>query len=273
MSHSASFIVLRDLTFSYRQGGQEVLRGISLEIPKGTITAILGPNGSGKTTLLNLLLGWLTPRRGSIELAGKPQRGYSRRAMSRLVGLVPQDEHATFDLTVFEYVLLGRAPYLEFLEMPRKSDRELTSRALGSAGLTALRERPVSSLSSGERQLATVARALAQEPQVLLLDEPLSHLDLGNTLRILRIIASLKKGGTTLIFTTHDPNVAASAADLVILLKEGSLIASGPATSVLNPENLSLTYGVEVEVIKVNSRLIIVTPEKLIEGDADARVS
>jgi iron complex transport system ATP-binding protein len=265
MSRSESLVVIRSLTFAYRQGGNEVLHGISLEIQEGTITAILGPNGSGKTTLLNLLLGWLVPQKGSIELAGKPHRSYSRRAVSRLVGLVPQDEHATFDLTVIEYVLLGRAPYLEFLEMPQKSDRELAFRALEAAGLTSLRDRPISSLSSGERQLATVARALAQEPRIMLLDEPLSHLDLGNTRRILQILASLKKRGETIIFTTHDPNIAASVADGVILLKEGRLLASGPAIDVLKPENLNLTYGVEVEVIKVNGRLIIVPPVKDIE--------
>ncbi len=262
MSPPTPLIVLENLTFAYRQGGNEVLQGISLEIREGTITAILGPNGSGKTTLLNLLLGWLTPRAGSIRVAGKPHRSYSRRAMSRIVGLVPQDEHATFDLTVTEYVLLGRAPYLEFLEMPRKNDRELASRALEAAGLTALRERPISSLSSGERQLATVARALAQEPRILLLDEPLSHLDLGNTRRILQILASSKKRGETIILTTHDPNIAASVADSVILLKEGRLLAFGPASSVLSPENLSLTYGVEVEVINVNGRLIIIPPAR-----------
>ena len=265
MSGSDPLIVLRNLTFAYRQGGNEVLRELSLEISEGTITAILGPNGSGKTTLLNLLLGWLVPQKGSIELAGKPHRGYSRRAMSRLVGLVPQDEHATFDLTVIEYVLLGRAPYLEFLEMPQKSDRELALQALERAGLTALRERAISSLSSGERQLATVARALAQEPQILLLDEPLSHLDLGNTRRILQILAASKKRHKTVIFTTHDPNIAASVADSVILLKEGKLLASGPAANVLNPENLSLTYGVDVEVIRIDGRLIIVPPAKDLE--------
>lgn len=262
MSKPAPLIVARDLTFSYRTGGALVLHGVSLEIESGTITAVLGPNGSGKTTLLNILLGWLSPQEGVIELGGKPHRSFSRRDLSRKVGLVPQDEHAIFDLTVSEYVLLGRAPYLDFLEMPKEGDRQLALRAVEKAGLTALRERSVSSLSSGERQLATLGRALAQEPQILLLDEPMSHLDIGNTRRILRILEAMKEKGQTIILTTHDPNIAASVADSVILLKEGRLLASGPAAKVLDARNLSATYGVPVEVVRINGRLVILTPTK-----------
>ncbi len=265
MSRHEPLIAARDLTFAYRRGGPDVLRGISLEIESGTITAVLGPNGSGKTTLLNLLLGWLQPQKGQIELGGRPHHSYSRRALSRTVGLVPQDEHATFDLTVSEYVLLGRAPYLDFLEMPKSGDRELALQALKTTGLEALRERSVSSLSSGERQLATLARALAQEPQILLLDEPMSHLDIGNTRRILHILEAMKERGQTIVFTTHDPNIVASVADSAILLKEGRLLASGPAAAVLDAHNLSATYGVPVEVIRINGRLIVLTAAKEVE--------
>ncbi len=262
MTRGAPLIAARDLAFSYGKGGRDVLHGISLEIDSGTMTAVLGPNGSGKTTLLNLLLGWLQPRQGRIEFGGKPHRSFSRRDLSRKVGLVPQDEHTTFDLTVSEYVLLGRAPYLDFLEMPKTGDRELAFQAVETAGLVTLRERPVSALSSGERQLATLARALAQEPEILLLDEPLSHLDIGNTRRILQILDVLKKRGKTIIFTTHDPNIVAATADSVVLLREGRLLASGPVSSVLNADNLSVTYGVPVEVIRFDGRVIVVAPAK-----------
>jgi iron complex transport system ATP-binding protein len=259
MSRGAAIVSVRDLSFAYEPRGREVLQGISLDIAEGTVTAILGPNGSGKTTLLNLLLGWSSPDKGWIELAGKSRASYSRRELSRMVGMVPQHEHVTFDLNVFEYTLLGRAPYLAFLEMPGENDRRLALQALEATGLASLKRRPIPSLSGGELQLATLARALVQEPRILLLDEPLSHLDIANIRRILQVLDRMRKDGKTVVLTTHDPNVASAVADSVVLLREGRLMASGPATLTLNTEHLSATYGVEVDVIEVGGRPVVVT--------------
>jgi iron complex transport system ATP-binding protein len=234
-----------------------VLNDLSLEIPAGTVTAILGPNGSGKTTLLRLLLGVLRPSQGVVRVAGLPQASYSRRALSRLVGLVPQDEHIPFDFSILEYVLLGRAPYLGPLAMPGRADHQVALEALHTAGLEGMQDRPLPTLSGGERQLAVVARTLAQQPRILLMDEPTAHLDLSNKGRLLEIMRRLVELGTTLVLTTHDPNLASSIAGHAVLMRSGQILDDGPAGSVLTKENLSATYGVPVQVYHLDGRRVI----------------
>jgi len=252
-------VALREVTFRYGPGEPPALDGVSAEVRAGSITAVLGPNGSGKSTLLHVLLGLLPPEWGEVRLFGRPLSAHSRRESSRLVGLVPQNEHVTFDLSVFEYALLGRAPYLDLLEMPGPDDRACAQRALDATGIAALARRSVPALSGGERQLATVARALAQEPRVLLLDEPTSHLDLANVRRILGVLRSLRADGRTIVLTTHDPNAAAAIADDVLLMRGGQVIAAGPTGSVMDSERLSATYGVTVEVVEVRGRPLVLS--------------
>jgi iron complex transport system ATP-binding protein len=258
MSAQPSALASHDLCFRYSPVDPEALQHISLEIPAGSITAILGPNGSGKTTLLHLFLGLLTPTSGQIRLLGQVQSSYARREMSRAVGLVPQHEQVMFDLRVLEYVLLGRAPHLGFLELPRESDLQAAAQAVAAAGLNGLENRPVPELSGGERQLATLARALAQQPRVFLMDEPTSHLDLGNRRRVLRVLRELQIQGSTVVFSSHDPNTAAAVADYVILLRQGHVQAAGPVSETLTSEQLSATYGVQVEVLKLDGQRVIV---------------
>jgi iron complex transport system ATP-binding protein len=255
----ATAIALQEVSYRYIQSNTMALNRVTVDIPAGTITALLGPNGSGKSTLLHLILGLLNPEHGSVRIMGRPQGESGRREMSRLIGLVPQDEHIPFDLSVLEYVLLGRAPYLDLLERPSSFDRELSHASLVAAGIASLERRPVPSLSGGERQLVTVARALAQQPTILLLDEPTSHLDLANARRILRVLRSLKAAGKTIVLTTHDPNAAAAIADFIILLKGGRVLSSGPTNRTLTTEHLSATYGVEVEVLQAKGRPWVLT--------------
>jgi len=258
MSAANVLLSVKDLSFSYGPGQPLALSAVSLDIAAGTVTALLGPNGSGKTTLLNLVLGWLLPSEGRVEVAGKPLDAHTRRELSRTIGLVPQDEHVTFELDVLEYVLLGRAPYLDFLETPGDEDRRLALLALEAVGLSGLADRSIAALSGGERQLVILARALAQEPAILLLDEPMSHLDIANTRRILEVLADMKKKGKTILFTTHDPNLAA-AADVAVLLKGGRILADGPSASTLNERNLKSTYGVGVKVVMLDGHPVILT--------------
>jgi iron complex transport system ATP-binding protein len=250
-------IALRDISFRYAPGAPLALDGVSVQVREGAITALLGPNGSGKSTLLHLLLGLLPAEVGEVWLMGQRHAAYTRRELSQLIGLVPQDEHVTFELSVLEYALLGRAPHLGLLELPQPSDRELAREALQTAGIATLAQRAVTSLSGGEKQLATVARALTQEPRILLLDEPTSHLDLANARRILGVLRALCEAGKTIVLTTHDPNAAASVAHEVILLRNGQVLAAGPTSQVLTSGYLSATYGVPVEVAMVHGRPLV----------------
>lgn len=250
-------IRISDLCFRYGTSDPTVLENLSLTIPAGKITTVLGPNGTGKTTLLHLILGMLTPQAGSIRIDGHIQSTGARRRMSHLIGLVPQGEYVAFDFSLLEYVLLGRAPYLGALQMPDESDYEIALDALRSTGLLELWHRSVPNLSGGERQLAMVARALAQQTSILLLDEPTSHLDLGNKWRVLNLLCDLSRKGTTIVLTTHDPNIAAAIADHVVFVRDGRVLASGTKREVFTSENLSRAYGVPVNVLEVQGRPLV----------------
>ena len=184
-------ISIRNLHYSYDNSAGPALDSLSLEIPAASVTAVLGPNGSGKTTLLLILLGMLPVQQGTILFDGTPRTNGHDGTLSGLIGLVPQQEFVPFEFSVLEYVLLGRAPHLGFLQTPDDEDYEIARHSVDLAGIGALEDRPISSLSGGERQLAMIARALAQKARVLLLDEPTSHLDLANTARILQMVKAL----------------------------------------------------------------------------------
>ncbi|NLX43353.1 MAG: ABC transporter ATP-binding protein [Chloroflexi bacterium] len=252
---------LRNVGFSYPHAERPALEGVTALIPTGGVTAILGPNGSGKSTLLHLLLGLLQAQQGSVLVEGRPQGSYSRRELSQRVGLVPQNETLVFELSVLEYTLLGRAPYLDLLALPHEEDRAVAWEALESVGIAGLAYRPVTSLSGGEKQLATVARALAQAPAVLLLDEPTSHLDLANARRVLQVMAGLRAQGRTILWTTHDPNAASAIASDILLMRQGRVIAQGPLAEVLTGERLTETYGVPVRVIDNGGRPLVLVHE------------
>jgi iron complex transport system ATP-binding protein len=235
---------------------QPVLDRLSLEIQPGTITAILGPNGAGKTTLLHLALGWLKPQGGQIVLAGRPLGTFARRELGQWMALVPQSERIPFDYSILEYVLLGRAPYLAPLDMPGAQDCRISEQVIEQVGLGRLARRAVTTLSGGERQLALVARALAQQPRLLLLDEPTSHLDLANKARVLKLMQELAARGVTMLLTTHEPDVAAAIATHLVLMREGEVYQTGPLSQVFTAEHLSTTYNMPVKVAQVDGRRI-----------------
>lgn len=256
MKNSGTAISVKRLSFSYDTGAS-IMEDLFLDIEQGSICALLGPNGSGKTTLLHLILGMLRPSKGEIGIFDMARQGKSR-VPKHLVGLVPQEESVAFDLSVLEYVLLGRAPHLGMLEQPGQEDRDLTIHALEMVGILDLMNRAVPSLSGGERQLAMVARVLVQESRIILMDEPTSHLDLGNTRRVLDLMRLLKSKDKTVVFSTHDPNAAAAVADCVVLLKKGGILGSGSPEDVLTPGHLGLIYGVEVAVVRLKGRPLVV---------------
>jgi iron complex transport system ATP-binding protein len=251
-------ITLTDVAFSYEGRSRTLFEGLSLEIPQGAVTAILGPNGSGKTTLLHLILGTLAPENGVVLLAHRPRKQYTRRALGQLIGLVSQNEFIPFNFTVLDYVLLGRAPHLQLLQTPRDADVVIAENVLREIDLHHLRDRSIQSLSGGERQLVMVARALAQRPRILLLDEPTSHLDLSNKGRVLEIIADQTAQGVTVVFTTHEPDLALSAASFAVLMRGGQVLDAGATETTITSTALTKTYGVSVDVVAVDGRRVVV---------------
>ena len=251
-------ISLEGIHFQYDPLDPVVLVDLSLDIPSEKVTAILGPNGTGKTTLLHILLGLLKPSQGITRVSGKSHWEYSRRDLSRLIGLVPQFESIPFNFTVYEYTLLGRSPYLNPFQQPGEEDHEIACNALEAAGILHLAEKPVMEISGGERQLVQIARVFTQGTPIMLLDEPTAHLDLQNQNRILNLLKKLAAGGSTAVLTTHDPNAAVFAADHFVLMNKGQIYAQGSVDEVITSENLSGIYQIPIRVEKNNGYIMVV---------------
>jgi iron complex transport system ATP-binding protein len=247
-------MTFQEVVFGYNRRGRPVIDGLDLALLQGSITAILGPNGAGKTTLLYLTLGWLRPWSGKITLAGQPLAGFSRRALGQEIALIPQNETHRFEHTVLEYVLLGRAPYLPPLGMPTRTDETIALQALERVGIPYLYNQSILEISGGERQLVLAARALAQEPQLLLSDEPTSHLDLSNKFRLVNILKGLREQGATILMTTHEPDIALAVSDYAILMAKGRVLAAGPTQQVITGETLSQVYQVPVRIVPVEGK-------------------
>jgi len=250
------------LRYSYVPG-QMVLDGVSLAVPARSIVYLLGHNGCGKTTLLEILSGVRAPLSGEVWLNGERLRDIPAHRRAQRVGLVPQMHTPVFAYTVREVVMMGRAPHLPFLGMPGRRDREIVDQAIEQVGLTALRDRPYTELSGGERQLALIARGLAQQTDVLLLDEPTAHLDPRNQQRVLETVATLARERVSFVISSHNPNSALLYAHHVVVMKEGHVIASGSPLDVLTEETLSHSYGMEMDVLIDGARGIrAVMPRK-----------
>ena len=230
------------VVFSYRSG-TPVLDGVSLDVASGSFYALLGPNGSGKSTLMKTLVGVLAPESGTAFLGERPVTAWTRKDMARAVGAVGQRESISFPLTTRDLVAMGRYPYLGPLEGERAEDVEAIERALQSCDLTDLAGRPVDQLSGGEFQRARIARALCQEPEALMLDEPTAGLDVGHQMAILELLRASADRGITVVLVTHDLDRAAQFADRALLLDRGRVVSEGTPGEVLTTETLSTVYG------------------------------
>src|SRR5215831_18531981 len=235
----------RDLTIGYSD--RVVGRGLNVALERGEVLALLGPNGGGKTTLLKTLLGILAPRAGDVAIGGRTLAGISIRERARLIAYVPQVHVPTFAFTVDSVVLMGRTAHGNLFSRPSARDRTVATRVLEQFGIAHLAPRPYTMISGGERQLVLLARALAQEPQFVVLDEPTANLDFGNQGKVMREIRALAGAGHGILFTTHDPNHALRAADRAYLLQAGERIAEGTVGAVLTRERLEDLYGAPVE--------------------------
>jgi iron complex transport system ATP-binding protein len=239
----------RDLRFRYDPGAQPALDGVTLEVGAGLLYAVIGPNGSGKSTLLKLLLGALRPSAGHVAYSGRCVSEWNRRALAQRIGVVPQGEELAFPLSVRELVAMGRYPYLGLLGRSGPEDSEAIARAMERCDVLQLAERPISKLSGGERQRALIARALAQRPATLVLDEPTVSLDIRHEMAIFELLAELTgQDGVTVVLVTHNLNLAARYADRLLLLDRGRAAAEGPPNRVLVRETIERVYRWSVAV-------------------------
>lgn len=234
---------------SVRLGGRAVVRELSLQIEPGEWMGLIGPNGAGKTTILRALAG-LLPFSGKVEVAGRQVLPGARREIARRVAFVAQRPQMPPELTVAEYVLLGRTPHIGPLSVDSRTDRLCAERAIARLELRTFASRALGSLSGGERQRVVLARALTQEPAVLLLDEPTSALDLGHGQQALELIDSLRReDGLTVLSAMHDLSLAGQYADRLLLLDRGAVVARGVAREVLCEKTIRSHYGASVRVI------------------------
>ncbi|MEE8549839.1 MAG: ABC transporter ATP-binding protein [Gemmatimonadota bacterium] len=240
---------VRELRFRYEGAPQDALDGVSFEVAPGTLHSIIGPNGSGKSTLLKLLLAALRPRAGEVLFRGRPVTEWNRRELAKRIGVVPQNEEMAFPLTVRELVAMGRYPHLGVLGRPGPADREALSEALERCDVLDMVDRPFPTLSGGERQRARIARALAQRPETLVLDEPTASLDIRHEMAIFELLAELTvRDGVTVILVTHNLNIAARYADRLLLLDRGAPAAEGPPGRVMTRDAIERVYGWPVTV-------------------------
>jgi ABC-type cobalamin/Fe3+-siderophores transport system ATPase subunit len=267
-----------DVTFGFTAVAPPVLRGVSLDVPASGFVGLLGPNGSGKTTLLRVLAGTLTPSAGRVTLDGTPLPAMSRTALARRMAVVPQETRLAFEFSVLEIVLMGRYPHLGTFEVEGPRDLAIAREALAATGTRDLEHRAFSTLSGGEKQRVIISAALAQiagsvsrAPTLLLLDEPTAALDLAYQLEIAALLRDLQRRmRIAIVVSTHDLNFAAGLCTSLVLLKRGSVLASGSTADVLTPDRIRSLYGVEADVqTHPGAGHLVVVPLRRLEGGAD----
>ena len=251
-----------DCRFSYGQSAFCV-EGITLCVHRGEMLGIVGPNGSGKSTLLRLMAGIVRPARGEIEIGGNPLESFRRRELACEVSFLPQGPTASFELSVREVVALGRYPYLGAFGLLSRHDETVIDRALHETDCAALSDRFFSTLSGGERQRVLVASILAQEPGMLLLDEPTASLDIHHKSAVFDLLRALSRKGMAVVVVTHDLNSASQFCDTLALLGDGRLVETGPPRQVMREDLLAGTYNVPLRVVE---HPLTATPMVLILG-------
>ena len=230
-------ISINNLTFGY--DNRVIFNNLSVSFPQGGFCSILGPNGSGKTTLLKCIVGLLQPSGGTIMLEGKPMSEYKMMDLARKIAYVPQYQDIVFDISVFDYVMLGRNPYQTPWEMQRAEDKEIVEAMLQKCNVWHYRDTLIQSLSGGERQRVMIARAMAQQTGIMLLDEPLSNIDVTHKFEIMDILQQLnEERNVTVLIILHDLPIAKAYSKEILLLKEGKMLQYGDKNAVLTEENI-----------------------------------
>ncbi len=247
---------VQEVQFSY--DGHPALRDVTLSVDEGEMLGVIGPNGSGKSTLLKCINHVLQPQKGTIFIDGQPSDELDRKELARRFSYVPQQDKGGFPSTVFDTILLGRLPYLRW--RPGPEDRQIVREVMEKLDLTDLAQRDVNQLSGGQRQKVLIARALAQKPQVILLDEPTNNLDLKHQLEIMNLIKQQTEKGISSLVAIHDLTLAMRYADKFLLLDQGQVFAAG-GPQVVNVENVEALYGVKVSIVNHGGQTLIIPEE------------
>lgn len=242
-----ALVQCNNLTFSY-DGKRQILNDVSFSIEKGQLVTLLGPNGVGKSTLLNCISGLLKPQKGRVLLNGEEIFSLPRKSIAKKIAYVPQKNSVPFDYSVKEFVVMGRTAHLGLLTVPSERDYKLVDEALLKLGIADLAERQINELSGGEQQKACIARALVQEPALVILDEPTAALDIGNQIRVLNLIKELLWLGFAVIQTTHNPDHCMMLGGKVAILDEFGVLETGMCTDVITEERLKKVYNAEVKL-------------------------
>lgn len=247
-----------NIHYAYR--GKKVLHGANLALAPGQVVSLLGANGAGKSTLLRIALGLLPPQTGEVRLDGRLLHAYPRRELARHLAYVPQVHAMPFPYSVRQIVLMGRLPAAGLLAAPGQEDRSMAEQAMARLGIGHLAERPYTEISGGERQMALIARALAQGSRLLILDEPATGLDYGNQIALLELLRSLAADGYGILKTTHHPDHVLASSDRVAILKDGRIVADGPPEDVMSAALLSDLYGVAIAPTHLPDGRLVILP-------------
>jgi iron complex transport system ATP-binding protein len=243
-----SIIKIQQLNFDY--GGDKVIKNISFEIETSKLVAIIGANGSGKSTLLRNMSGYLKPRSGTISVCGKKLEELSIKERARYIGYLPQDNNVDFDFNCLDIVMMGRMPYLKRFQRENSDDRQVVKESMDLTNTWHFRDKSITNLSGGERQRVFISRALAQSPKILLMDEPITYLDIKYQLEILMLLKQLCSKGILSIAVLHDINLALQFCDEIIMIHWGEIIAKGEPRAVITSNNIKVAFDVDVEVLQ-----------------------
>jgi len=248
-------LTVQNAEYFYDEARTAGFSDINFTLENGEFMCILGPNGCGKTTLLKSINRLIKLSRGSVEIDGRNVADIPRPEIAQAIGYVPQLHQPAFPFTVLEVVLMGRSPHLAPFSSPKHHDVTIADEAIDTMGITPLRDKPYTQLSGGERQLVVFARVLAQKPSLILLDEPTSHLDFSNQVRLLKTVEQLAATGILIIMTSHFPDHAFMVSSKVALMKKGRIIDIGTPDDTITEANLKEVYDMKVKIISINSEI------------------
>lgn len=249
-------------TFAYRNY-ENIFENINFSVDKGDIFCILGSNGAGKTTLLKCLNGLMKLSYGEVLFKGKNIKTMDHAELSRGIGYIPQIHNSTFPFTVLDVVLMGRSPHLELFSSPGEKDIKIAEGSLKEMGINHLAQTPYTEISGGEQQLVFIARILTQQPEILILDEPTSHLDFGNQVRTLTTIENLANKGISVVMSSHFPDQTFLSGTKVALMQEKNFLEVGSPKKVITKENMEELYGIPVEIVDLPQRRACIPLKKL----------